>query len=119
MTERVLSAPAALTRGAFVRRTTMTALGFVVATFVVSRAFFFVVGGLATRFLDEARPATNVLEPPGIFHYWAHWDGGWYSAIATRGYEGSDPASSTAFFPLYPLLVRAGTWFPGGPAVWG
>jgi len=40
----------------------------------------------------------------------ARWDSAWYLAIAAGGY-GDDPAR-TAFFPLYPLLVRA----LGGPA---
>lgn len=40
----------------------------------------------------------------------ARWDSAWYLAIAAGGY-GHD-AARTAFFPLYPLLVRA----LGGPA---
>jgi Gpi18-like mannosyltransferase len=39
---------------------------------------------------------------------WAPWqrsDANWYTAIATRGYAQTD--LSTAFFPLYPLLIRA------------
>ena len=51
-------------------------------------------------------------------NYWAHWDGGWYSEIATEGYGARAPAS-TAFFPLYPMLVRLGTVVGGGPALWG
>ncbi|CAA9261512.1 MAG: hypothetical protein AVDCRST_MAG20-2730 [uncultured Acidimicrobiales bacterium] len=38
------------------------------------------------------------------------WDGGWYLAIAGGGYPTSVPAaggSTLAFFPVYPLLVRA------------
>jgi hypothetical protein len=51
----------------------------------------------------------------------AAWDSGWYFTIARRGYY-YDPSgqSSIAFFPLYPLLVRALAWpFGGGDrAVW-
>jgi hypothetical protein len=45
-------------------------------------------GALASRLLDP----------------WANWDGQWYVRIAAEGYR---PAFSEAFFPLYPLLVRA------------
>jgi Gpi18-like mannosyltransferase len=50
--------------------------------------------------------------------FWAHWDGAWYSAIAVEGYGFRAP-ESTAFFPLYPMLVWAGTAIGGGPALWG
>jgi hypothetical protein len=37
------------------------------------------------------------------------WDGGWYRQIAQEGYfyAGTDRQSSIAFFPVYPLVVRA------------
>ncbi len=48
----------------------------------------------------------HLLEP--LFH----WDGYWYILIADRGY--SIHAATTAFWPLYPLLIKAGydlsTW---------
>ena len=39
-----------------------------------------------------------------IFNTFAQWDAGWFYRIAERGY---DVRQSAAFFPLYPLLVRA------------
>lgn len=39
-----------------------------------------------------------------LFAPWQRWDAIWYTAIAERGYSASD--LSTAFFPLYPLLIR-------------
>src|SRR4051812_29448816 len=36
----------------------------------------------------------------------ARWDSVWYLAIANDGYPADDPRRA-AFFPLYPLLVRA------------
>ena len=77
-----------------------------------------VAGALAVAFLPGADPAGDPLQPPGLLNYWAHWDGAWYSEIATRGYGVRAP-ESTAFFPLYPELVRFGSALPGGPAVWG
>jgi Mannosyltransferase (PIG-V) len=35
------------------------------------------------------------------------WDGTWYRYIAERGYASPMPAVATAFFPVYPLVVRA------------
>ncbi len=91
---------------------------FVFAVFVASRLLFLGTGVLARVFLLEAEPAGSPLEPPGFLGYWAHWDGAWYARIATEGYGAGAPAS-TAFFPLYPMLVRLGTVLGGGPAFWG
>jgi len=41
-----------------------------------------------------------------------------YLKIATEGYHLGAP-ESTAFFPLYPMLVRAGISLGGRPALWG
>jgi hypothetical protein len=41
-------------------------------------------------------------------HGWAQWDSGWYAAIARGGYGYVEGKQSTvAFFPAYPLAVRA------------
>jgi hypothetical protein len=49
----------------------------------------------------------------------ARWDSGWYLTIAAHGY---DHGPRAAFFPLYPLLVRAvgfvlGDWIVAGIAI--
>src|SRR5919107_3776869 len=75
-------------------------------------------GALAATYLPGADPAGDPLEPPGFLNYWAHWDGAWYSEISKAGYGVRAP-ESTAFFPLYPMLVRLGSALPGGPALWG
>lgn len=51
----------------------------------------------------------------------AAWDSGWYFDIASRGYYfNAHGQSSIAFFPLYPMLMRAGAWPFGGTdkAIW-
>jgi len=90
----------------------------VLAVFAASRLFFMAVGALSAGLLPRAEPAGDPLEPPGPLSYWAHWDGAWYSEIASGGY-GERAPQSTAFFPLYPLLLRVGIFAGLGPSLWG
>jgi hypothetical protein len=78
-----------------------------------------VTGALGANLLLGAGPSGLPLEPPGVLNHWAHWDGGWYSAIARDGYFDTLWPASSNFFPFYPLLIRVGTLVVGGPAVWG
>jgi hypothetical protein len=99
--------------------TTREAWTFVLISFALSRLLFLGAGVLATSYLPPADPAGDPLEPPGFLSYWAHWDGAWYSQIAVEGYGEMAAPASTAFFPLYPMLVRLGTVWGGGPVLWG
>src|SRR3954469_1106205 len=66
-------------------------------------------GGASARAF--ARPElTHPFAPPldALFAPLARWDAVWYLGVAHSGYDGT----STAFFPLYPLLVRG--FAPGG-----
>jgi hypothetical protein len=91
---------------------------FVLVVFAASRLVFMAAGALAAAYLPRAEPAGDPLGPSGFLGYWAHWDGAWYAQIATEGY-GERAPESTAFFPLYPMLVRFGGGLLGGPALWG
>ena len=42
--------------------------------------------------------------PAGALEAWSRWDTTWYLSIADSGYHWD--SRSTAFFPLYPMLVR-------------
>ncbi len=46
---------------------------------------------------------------------WARFDAGWYARIARDGYgfHGPNAQSPTAFFPAYPLSMRAVGWLTG------
>ncbi len=47
-------------------------------------------------------------EGPRWLQGWAQWDSGWYTAIADGGYTWVTGQQSTvAFFPAYPLVIRA------------
>ncbi len=91
------------------------AVSFVLVVYAASRLFYLLAGALLAGFL----PAGGFYlltpdQPLGRLNIWAHWDGAWYSQIATEGYAAHAPAS-TAFFPLYPLLVRSFAEVFGGP----
>jgi hypothetical protein len=81
---------------------------------MVSRVFFFAVGAVGHAFLGPADVIGAYPEPLGVLGYWANWDGRWFAHIALNGYD-SRPA--TAFFPVYPAVVRAGVEAGLGVAV--
>ncbi len=70
-------------------------------------------GGLAAE--NEVKfdePAlTQALADP-VLGALARWDAAWYLRIADTGYAGSEPRA--AFFPLYPVLIRALGTLGGG-----
>jgi hypothetical protein len=76
--------------------------------------------------LFPARDAVNVpgwIAPPlghgwhGVFTAFERQDALWFLRIATKGYSAGD--GSAAFFPLYPLFVRAVSWVVGGHPLLG
>ncbi len=78
---------------------------------------------LANVVLTPARPRPFGLpfDRVKLAETFAAWDSGWYFDIAQRGYYfNASGQSSIAFFPLYPLLMRALAWpFGGTPrALW-
>jgi hypothetical protein len=86
----------------------------------VSRLLVWVAGAAAVLTLGSG-PARHAFNPPGVTSGFgwlgdllaapvARWDAAWYLVIAHYGYRpafGALTASRTAFFPLYPLGVRA------------
>ena len=88
---------------------------FVVAVYATSRLFYLISGSILARVVPVGafyRITPDV--PFGTLNIWSHWDGAWYIRIAGEGYGAAAPAS-TAFFPLYPLLVRSSALLLGGP----
>jgi hypothetical protein len=95
---------------------------FVLTIFVLSRLFFFGVGIAAVTYLPPGKPpffeGGKEVPARGFLDSWANFDGGWYLGIASSGYDLDNPAS-TAFFPLFPMLIRLGAALGGKPAIWG
>ena len=90
---------------------------------VVTRIGTFAIAFMANLLFSASRPRTFSLpfERSKFIETFVAWDSGWYFDIARRGYYfDPDGQSSIAFFPLYPLLVRACAWPFGGSerAVW-
>lgn len=92
-----------------------------VLVFLVIAAVLFVVSAVSSIWLPD--PGDQVIPP---FHGWrwlqgwAQWDSGWYSAIAQGGYGYIPGQQSTiAFFPSYPLLMRAVAYVVGNTYVAG
>jgi hypothetical protein len=89
-------------------------------TFVAVRIGLIVLAAFATG-LFPARDAVSVpgwIAPPighgwhGVFAALERQDALWFLRIATTGYAAGD--GSAAFFPLYPLVIRAVSWIVGG-----
>src|SRR5215218_5481534 len=91
---------------------------FVPTIFVISRLFFFGVGIAAAALLPTVTPPGHPPPALGFLDLWSRWDGGDYLAIASVGYV-VDAPHETAYFPLFPMLVRVGAGWGGEPALWG
>lgn len=96
------------------RRSWRAALAFV----AIGGVLFAVMAGLGI-----VGPGVNIIgryRGPLWLRGWAQWDSGWYASIADFGYDYIPGRQSTAaFFPAYPLLVRAISGVVGGVFVAG
>lgn len=74
-----------------------------------SRLLYLAAGAV---FASVLPPGIQPVPPDG--NIWGNWDGSWYTGVARGGYPPGSP-ESTAFFPLYPALMRGATELFGGP----
>jgi Mannosyltransferase (PIG-V) len=89
--------------------------------------------GVGTVLAFGFGPARSAFDPPGVTHGFgwlgnllaapaARWDAAWYLVIAHYGYRpelGAFTSARTAFFPLYPLGLRAIAWLGAPPVAAG
>jgi hypothetical protein len=98
------------------------------AALVASRLLVWVTGAGAAA-LWGLSPRVTIFDPGSVTRPFgplgnalaaplARWDSVWYLAIANDGYP-ADDARRAAFFPLYPMLVRAGHAVVGSSIVAG
>lgn len=83
---------------------------FPVATFLSVAGAVVVISVLAHHFLPVLHHRHRQVQGTGWLYAFSWWDGWWYVGIAHHGYQffrGSQRQSPVAFFPLYPLLMRA------------
>jgi hypothetical protein len=79
-----------------------------VKLFVVSRAFFILLTYGVLSLLSpghEAQRDTGV-SVFSLLRAWDQWDVNWFLGLASQGYAGYKPGTSSAFFPLMPLATR-------------
>src|SRR6266508_3281442 len=85
---------------------------------VVTRVASFSIGFIANLLFvgpSRVRAFTMPFRNEKFAEIFAAWDSGWYFDIASRGYYFNPHGqSSIAFFPLYPMLMRAVAWPMGG-----
>lgn len=95
-----------------------TMLTTVLLVFVASRVVLFLIVWLSLATIppragDQLYASPDNLLLDGLVRF----DSWWYHNIATHGYTQGDPTAgvqgNVAFFPLYPLLVRAGSVLSG------
>ena len=78
--------------------------------FLVTRLGLYFVVSLSFILLPYTNPQFGRLASP-LVNGWASWDGSWYGGIAQGGYQcgplNPEGMRNVAFFPLFPLAVRA------------
>ena len=94
-----------------------------------SRAVVWAAGVLGLLWFGRA-PGTDQFDPARVTTPFsplvdlllapaARWDAVWYVTIAQDGYADPNDNAKAAFFPLYPLLMRALGWIVGSPLIAG
>lgn len=91
---------------------------------VISRLTLMLIAWLAMTMLNHVpKPGAWEIGPRGettavegrvsaahhpLINMWSRWDAGWYRGLAQSGYNfNPDRPSNAAFFPLYPMLLKA------------
>lgn len=100
------------------------AIRYCALVFVALRALTFAVGVVAVGLVPALDPVgvpgwpAHPTPDPGwqnLFTAWERFDALWFLRIAEEGYRVGD--GSAAFFPLFPLAVRAASFLVGGHAL--
>jgi hypothetical protein len=100
----------------------------VAALFVVWLVAMWFLAGLGAQYHEMLQPLEEIVEQENstyenysslarsvLVGSWVHWDSTHYLSIASTGYEFYGKQwPNVAFFPLYPLLIRAAAPLTGG-----
>jgi hypothetical protein len=82
------------------------ALSQTLALFGVTRLLLVLVTYVGYVLFNAGKYSPDSVGVTNLLFSWNRWDALWYEGIARVGYQS---ATATAFFPLYPLLIRLGT----------
>jgi hypothetical protein len=85
------------------------ALPDVIVPLMVVRVVLLAVGALAGGLLGTP-PAAAPPDLPEWLRVWDRWDGPHYLEIAAHGYDPTGDPALAAFLPLYPALIRLGSF---------
>lgn len=86
--------------------------GFILLTaFLITRIMIVIIGVMTMAYLPstEGEEYTHLIDAPPALDMWYRWDAGFYTTIATYGYDwvnDRQPSGDMAFFPIYPALVH-------------
>ena len=95
---------------------------YIVLLFVVTRILLTVIGVSSQIMLEPFHGDSYVwhYNDSKVLDVWGLWDTGWYLSVAKEGYHSgpieqgiSAGKANYAFFPTYPLLMRAASLFTG------
>ena len=75
----------------------------VTVTFIVTRLPLLAIAELASMVIGQRPGVHYAASTNPLLAVWGRWDAEHYLGIAAHGYSGTDPA----FFPLYPIMIRA------------
>lgn len=86
-------------------------MALLLAAFIVTRALIVGVGvwAMQTQPMTQGEQYTHLLDGGAALDLWYRWDAGFYTSIATYGYDWLNEdraAEDMAFFPLYPALIH-------------
>jgi Gpi18-like mannosyltransferase len=104
-----------------VNEKTREAIRYSLLVFVAVRVGLFVLGLVAVGTVHGLEPVSvpGWRAPPladggwhNLFTAWERFDALWFLRIAAKGYRDAD--GSAAFFPLFPMLIRAASFALGG-----
>lgn len=109
------SLPARL-RAGFSRLWAVPGVAAAVPVFTATRLSVLFVGFLSVATVGFQSPPAFRVSTNEAVNLGARWDSGWYLGIATHGYRWHPETrgqQNLAFFPAYPLLMRAGGFLLG------
>jgi len=79
------------------------ALAIVIVWQFVMSLFGYVIDITTSSALSTGAP--NLHEATGLLGHTYRWDSGWYNNVTNHFYNNSSQPASTAFYPLFPILV--------------